>query len=48
LDPLGYFLGIEVLKSTKGYYLSQSKTLNTSKTLLLALVRVIIVQLQHP
>jgi hypothetical protein len=25
LGPLGYFIGIEVLQSTKGYYLSQSK-----------------------
>ena len=33
LGPLGYFLGIEVLQSTKGYY-----SPNTSKTLLVPLV----------
>jgi hypothetical protein len=45
LGPLGYFLGIEVLQSTRAIIYH---SLNTYKTSLLALVRLIIVQLQHP
>jgi len=45
LDPLSYFLGIEVLHSAKGYYLSQSKYIY--KIFLLALALLIIGRLQH-